>query len=58
MLLVEQYVHLALSISDCAYVMQEGRIALRGPQEGRIALRGPSKQIAADDALQAAYLGM
>ncbi|HHH83413.1 MAG TPA: hypothetical protein ENL35_10550 [Chloroflexi bacterium] len=48
MLLVEQYVHLALSISDCAYVMQEGRIALRGP----------SKQIAADDALQAAYLGM
>jgi len=45
---VEQNVHFALSIIDYAYVMQAAPITLQGP----------ANQIAAEDAPQAAYLGM
>ncbi len=48
MLLVEQNVHLALSISDYAYVLSEGRVTLEGPAE----------QVSKDKMVQKAYLGI
>jgi branched-chain amino acid transport system ATP-binding protein len=48
MLLVEQNVHLALSVSDYAYVLSEGRITLEGP----------ANEVAADESVQEAYLGI
>jgi branched-chain amino acid transport system ATP-binding protein len=46
-LLVEQMVERALEIADEAYVMQNGRITASGP----------AAEIAAGDALQAAFMG-
>jgi branched-chain amino acid transport system ATP-binding protein len=46
-LLVEQNARLALQISDYAYVLERGRIALEGP----------SPELFADPRVQAAYLG-
>ena len=46
-LLVEQNARLALEVSDYAYVLERGQIALEGP----------SKELAADPRVQAAYLG-
>jgi branched-chain amino acid transport system ATP-binding protein len=46
-LLVEQNARLALEVSDHAYVLERGRIALEGP----------SAQLSADPRVQAAYLG-
>jgi branched-chain amino acid transport system ATP-binding protein len=46
-LLVEQNARLALEISDYAYVLERGRIALEGP----------SRELAADPRVQASYLG-
>ena len=46
-LLVEQNARLALKVSDYAYVLERGRIALAGP----------SAELAADPRVQAAYLG-
>ena len=46
-LLVEQNARLALEVSDHAYVLERGQIALEGP----------SKELAADPRVQAAYLG-
>ncbi|MFL5261915.1 MAG: ABC transporter ATP-binding protein [Anaeromyxobacteraceae bacterium] len=46
-LLVEQNARLALAVSDHAYVLERGRIALEGP----------SKELAGDPRVQAAYLG-
>ncbi|MGD8633182.1 MAG: ABC transporter ATP-binding protein [Anaerolineales bacterium] len=48
MLLVEQNVHLALSVSDYAYVLSEGRITLEGPAD----------EVASDESVQEAYLGI
>jgi branched-chain amino acid transport system ATP-binding protein len=48
MLLVEQNVHLALSVSDYAYVFSEGRVTLEGSAE----------KVASDKAVQQAYLGL
>lgn len=48
MLLVEQNVHMALAVSDYAYVMSEGRVALQGLPE----------ELAMDSAIQQAYLGI
>jgi branched-chain amino acid transport system ATP-binding protein len=48
MLLVEQNVHLALSVSDYAYVLSEGRVTLEGNSE----------KVAADKSVQQAYLGI
>lgn len=48
MLLVEQNVHMALAVSDYAYVMSEGKVALEGLPE----------QLAKDSAIQQAYLGI
>jgi branched-chain amino acid transport system ATP-binding protein len=48
MLLVEQNVHLALSVSDYAYVLSEGRVTLEGDAE----------KVANDKAVQQAYLGL
>jgi branched-chain amino acid transport system ATP-binding protein len=48
MLLVEQNVHLALSISDYAYVLSEGRVTLEGPAE----------EVSKDKMVQKAYLGI
>jgi branched-chain amino acid transport system ATP-binding protein len=48
MLLVEQNVHLALSVSDYAYVLSEGRVTLEGEAE----------KVASDKAVQRAYLGI
>lgn len=48
MLLVEQNVHLALSVSDYAYVLSEGKVTLEGP----------AAQVAANEAVQKAYLGI
>ena len=48
MLLVEQNVHMALSVSDYAYVVSEGRVTLEGPAE----------KIAKDASVQKAYLGI
>ncbi len=46
-LLVEQNAKLALSVSDHAYVLERGRIALEGP----------ARELSADARVQAAYLG-
>ncbi len=46
-LLVEQNARLALRVSDHAYVLEQGRIALAGP----------AAELAADSRVQAAYLG-
>ncbi|WP_376790893.1 ABC transporter ATP-binding protein [Thermoflexus sp.] len=48
MLLVEQNVHLALAISDYAYVLSGGRIELEGN----------AREIARDDRVRKAYLGL
>jgi branched-chain amino acid transport system ATP-binding protein len=48
MLLVEQNVQLALKISDYAYVLREGRIFIDGPAE----------QVAANQEVRRAYLGV
>jgi branched-chain amino acid transport system ATP-binding protein len=48
MLLVEQNVQLALAVSDHAYVLANGRIQLEGP----------SQQIARNEKVRAAYLGI
>ena len=46
-LLVEQNARLALEVSDYAYVLERGQIAVEGP----------AKELAADARVQAAYLG-
>ncbi len=48
MLLVEQNVHMALSVSDYAYVLSEGRVALEGPAD----------EVASNESVQKAYLGI
>jgi branched-chain amino acid transport system ATP-binding protein len=48
MLLVEQNVHMALSVSDYVYVLSEGRITLEGPAE----------EVARNPEVQKAYLGI
>lgn len=48
MLLVEQNVHLALSVSDYAYVISDGRITLEGPAD----------EVAEEESVQKAYLGI
>jgi branched-chain amino acid transport system ATP-binding protein len=48
MLLVEQNVHMALSISDYAYVLSEGRVTIEGPAD----------EVARDEDVQKAYLGI
>ena len=48
MLLVEQNVHMALSVSDYAYVVSEGRVTLEGSAD----------KIAKDETVQKAYLGI
>lgn len=47
-LLVEQNVHMALAISDYAYVLSEGRIWMEGP----------ASRVAANEAVRQAYLGL
>ena len=47
-LLVEQRLAEALEIADRAYVLQTGRIVMSGP----------AREIAADDAVRRAYLGI
>ncbi len=47
-LLVEQNVHMALSIADYAYVLAEGRVELEGP----------SKEVARNPHVREAYLGI
>ena len=47
-LLVEQRLAEALDLADRAYVLQTGRIVMSGP----------AKQIAADDGVRRAYLGL
>ena len=48
MLLVEQNVRLALAVSDYAYVLAEGRIAIEGP----------ARTVAENEEVKRAYLGM
>jgi branched-chain amino acid transport system ATP-binding protein len=48
MLLVEQNVQLALAISDYAYVLADGRVALEGP----------SREVAKEEHVREAYLGI
>jgi branched-chain amino acid transport system ATP-binding protein len=48
MLLVEQNVQMALAISDYAYVLADGRVALEGP----------SREIAKEEYVKQAYLGI
>ncbi|MBC7259688.1 MAG: ABC transporter ATP-binding protein [Chloroflexi bacterium] len=48
MLLVEQNVQLALAVSDYAYVLADGRIALEGP----------SREVAKNEHVRRAYLGI
>src|SRR5574341_1026956 len=48
MLLVEQNVHMALTVSDYAYVISEGRITLSGPAE----------EVAQEEHVRKAYLGV
>jgi branched-chain amino acid transport system ATP-binding protein len=48
MLLVEQNVHMALAVSDYAYVLAEGRVTLEGP----------AKEVSQDPAVRTAYLGI
>jgi branched-chain amino acid transport system ATP-binding protein len=47
-LMVEQNARAALGMADYAYVMEQGRIALRGP----------ARDISADDHVRRAYLGL
>ncbi len=47
-LLVEQNVQLALSVSDRAYVLEAGRLFLEGP----------SKELAKNPTIRSAYLGL
>ncbi|MHB2020073.1 MAG: ABC transporter ATP-binding protein [Candidatus Xenobia bacterium] len=47
-LLVEQNAHMALSIAHRAYVLETGRIVMEGP----------ASQVATDDRVKAAYLGV
>ncbi len=47
-LLVEQNVHLALALSDYAYVLAEGRVKIEGP----------SRQVARNEEVREAYLGV
>ncbi|MGZ4821844.1 MAG: ABC transporter ATP-binding protein, partial [Terriglobales bacterium] len=46
--LVEQNVHLALALADYAYVMAEGRVRLEGPAE----------EVANNNEVRTAYLGL
>lgn len=48
MVLVEQNVQMALAVSDYAYVLTEGRVELQGP----------SRELAKDEHVRAAYLGI
>jgi len=48
MLLVEQNVQLALAVSDYAYVLADGRVVLEGP----------SHEVAKDETVREAYLGI
>jgi branched-chain amino acid transport system ATP-binding protein len=48
MLLVEQNVQMALAISDYAYVLADGRVALEGP----------SREVAKEEFVKQAYLGI
>jgi branched-chain amino acid transport system ATP-binding protein len=48
MLLVEQNVQLALKISDYAYVLREGRVFIDGP----------AGEVAANQEVRTAYLGV
>jgi len=48
MLLVEQNTSLALAVSDYAYVLSEGRIAIEGP----------AREVAANEEVRRAYLGL
>jgi branched-chain amino acid transport system ATP-binding protein len=48
LLLVEQNVQMALAISDYAYVISQGRIELQGR----------SRELAKDEHVRAAYLGL
>ncbi len=48
MLLVEQNVQLALAVSDYAYVLADGRVVLEGP----------SREVATDENVREAYLGI
>ncbi|MGD2104202.1 MAG: ABC transporter ATP-binding protein [Anaerolineae bacterium] len=48
MLLVEQNVQLALAISDYAYVLADGRVAMEGP----------SREVAQEEYVKQAYLGI
>jgi branched-chain amino acid transport system ATP-binding protein len=47
-LLVEQNVHMALTVSDYAYVISEGHVSLSGTAE----------EVAQNDQVRAAYLGI
>jgi branched-chain amino acid transport system ATP-binding protein len=48
MLLVEQNVQMALAISDYAYVLADGRVELEGP----------SREVAKNEHVRQAYLGI
>lgn len=48
MLLVEQNVHLALAVSDYAYVLSQGRVSIEGE----------ARQVARNEEVRAAYLGI
>jgi len=48
MLLVEQNVHMALAVSDYAYVLTEGRTTLEGP----------ARELARNEAVKTQYLGL
>jgi branched-chain amino acid transport system ATP-binding protein len=48
MLLVEQNVQMALAVSDHAYVLADGRVELDGP----------SREVAQNEHVRAAYLGI
>jgi branched-chain amino acid transport system ATP-binding protein len=48
LLLVEQNVQMALAVSDFAYVLSQGRVELQGP----------SQELAQNEHVRAAYLGL
>jgi branched-chain amino acid transport system ATP-binding protein len=48
MLLVEQNVQMALAVSEFGYVLAEGRVELQGP----------SREVAKNEHVRAAYLGI
>jgi branched-chain amino acid transport system ATP-binding protein len=48
MLLVEQNVQMALAVSDYAYVLAEGQVELEGP----------SREVAKNEQVREAYLGI